>query len=495
MLYVNTIIIITFLIIFIKTNKYDKDQFAGIDKKKHSLYFLYPLASFLLKKTGLEERLISKGGLSEKIRAIHIRDNRENQIKLFCYQKTSFFILSILLFSGFSLVIQIQDNIIKANTFSSQLTRPEDGQGNETIRLSFRMVNKSNKEDYYEDEIIIDNKERIYTDSEWNQILEEIIPYLEEEMLGENLDLDQVDKDLNFINHIPQSSILVEWIPKDYSLISSDGKVNNRDIDEKKETLLTAILVYQDKKVEHTMKLTVLPMEFEGAKLIYKQLVDTIDKRSEGKKKSKNWNLPEQMGDYSITWKMPRSNLSAALLLVGIFVSAILWFFKDRELEDKIKLRNNQMLIDYPEIINKFILLVNAGMTIKQAWTKIAMDYKDSIDNRGGEVRYAYEEMLLTVNELKLGVSEANAYEDFGKRVGLLPFMKFSSMLVQNLKKGNKDMVGMLKQEAIESFGERKEIAKRLGEEASTKLLGPMIIMLVIVVVIIMVPALISFGI
>ena len=33
------------------------------------------------------------------------------------------------------------------------------------------------------------------------------------------------------------------------------------------------------------------------------------------------------------------------------------------------------MLLDYPEIINKFNLLINAGMTIRQAWSKITEDY------------------------------------------------------------------------------------------------------------------------
>lgn len=54
-------------------------------------------------------------------------------------------------------------------------------------------------------------------------------------------------------------------------------------------------------------------------------------------------------------------------------------------------------------------------------------------------------------------------------------------------------MVEILRQEAMEAFGERKENTKRLGEEASTKLLGPMIMLLLVVLVIIIIPAFISF--
>ena len=51
----------------------------------------------------------------------------------------------------------------------------------------------------------------------------------------------------------------------------------------------------------------------------------------------------------------------------------------------------------------------------------------------------------------------------------------------------------MLEAEAENSFEERKRTAKRYGEEASTKLLGPMLLMLGIVIVILAVPAAVTF--
>ena len=48
--------------------------------------------------------------------------------------------------------------------------------------------------------------------------------------------------------------------------------------------------------------------------------------------------------------------------------------------------------------------------------------------------------------------------------------------------------------ELQDAFEERKNMAKKYGEEAGTKLLLPMIIMLIVVMAIIMVPALMSFS-
>ncbi len=51
-----------------------------------------------------------------------------------------------------------------------------------------------------------------------------------------------------------------------------------------------------------------------------------------------------------------------------------------------------------------------------------------------------------------------------------------------------------LENETKIAFEERKQQAKRLGEEAQTKLLFPMILMLTVVMIIIMIPAYMSFG-
>ena len=74
----------------------------------------------------------------------------------------------------------------------------------------------------------------------------------------------------------------------------------------------------------------------------------------------------------------------------------------------------------------------------------------------------------------------------------MIPYMKFGAMLSQNLKKGNKGLAEMLSMESIQAFEERKSIAKKAGEEASTKLMLPMFAMLAVVLFMVIVPAFLS---
>ena len=52
-----------------------------------------------------------------------------------------------------------------------------------------------------------------------------------------------------------------------------------------------------------------------------------------------------------------------------------------------------------------------------------------------------------------------------------------------------------MEEEMRQAFEDRKSMARKLGEEAGTKLLLPMGMMLMIVMVIVIVPAFLSFGI
>ena len=60
------------------------------------------------------------------------------------------------------------------------------------------------------------------------------------------------------------------------------------------------------------------------------------------------------------------------------------------------------------------------------------------------------------------------------------------------IKKGSKGISEMLRMEAVQALEDRKSRARQLGEEAGTRLLIPMLLMLIIVITIVVVPAFLS---
>ena len=159
----------------------------------------------------------------------------------------------------------------------------------------------------------------------------------------------------------------------------------------------------------------------------------------------------------------------------------IVFYASDRELDEKIKKRNFNIRYDFPDFLNKMVLLINAGMTVPRAWEKIVRDRKNMTP--------LYEELRRTYIEIKNGKPEIEAYEDFARRCRVKEITKFITAVIQNLKKGNSDLVPLLKLQSNECWQLRKNMAKRLGEEASTKLVLPLMIMFVGILIIVILPA------
>lgn len=127
---------------------------------------------------------------------------------------------------------------------------------------------------------------------------------------------------------------------------------------------------------------------------------------------------------------------------------------KAREQQEEMAKRAEQLLMDYPSLIMKFTLLIQAGMTVRRAFQKISSDYLRNCPKEG---RYAYEAVTTTCHEMDSGVAELEAYRRFGERCGQMKYKTFSTILIQNLQKGGHRMADLLEKEALEAWDERKE--------------------------------------
>jgi len=95
----------------------------------------------------------------------------------------------------------------------------------------------------------------------------------------------------------------------------------------------------------------------------------------------------------------------------------------------------------------------------------------------------------MLVGELKNGTSEARAYEAFGRRISLKPYLRCASLLVSQLQKGSGGLRKNLENEVQLAWEMHREQAAKKGEEAQTKLLFPMMGMLFLVMAVVMIPA------
>lgn len=306
---------------------------------------------------------------------------------------------------------------------------------------------------------------------------------------GESADC--VTRKVHMEEHYVRGLVGAEWNLDSYRVMEPDGSLIGEAIPAGGEMVsATVSLSCGGYKQNYCFSFCVYP----GEKTQEEALLDSIGAAIAGQEAAECLTLPGEVDGYRLEWEETKRHLVWKVFFLELIILVLLYFVKQERAREQERLRKEQMRLDYSEIVNKLLILMGSGMTLKQAWNRISARYSDKRENGQKETRYVYEEMLITSHEISDGVSEARAYQNFGERTGVGAYSRLVRILVQNLQTGSRGLCRLLEQEAQTALEERKALARKYGEEAGTKLLIPMILMLVIVIAIIMVPAMLSFN-
>lgn len=470
------------------TKKYEKAFTSSINRKEHPFYLFYPLALYMAHfiDNPKSERYKIR---MERIKILHANEDVEIEYKIFRAKQFAIIVFSILIVNSFALCLQIsskEEPVIK----DGQITRPSYGEEATDVDVDVIFNNES---DYVKKHMTISVLPREYTKEEFNQAAEKAKEYLNKAILGENASLEKIYYPLKLISSIPDTDISVSWSFDKNSLIENDGTIKHRGLIENKLENLTAVMRSGEFEQRYVMSVILLPEKLSKEDALLYHLQTSVDVENKDTQNSDKISLPSEIDQHEVYYEESSENTLGTLFVFAVFILILLFFLMEEQLVKQKEERDIEIMLDYPEVINKFTLLIGAGMTVKKAWDKIVTEYEEKKKSGKTKRRYAYEELKVTLLELNNGVNESRAYENFGRRMQMLPYMKFGALLAQNVSKGMDGMLKSLELEAYTAFEERKELAKRLGEKAGTKLLLPMGIMLMLVFVMILIPAFMNF--
>lgn len=304
---------------------------------------------------------------------------------------------------------------------------------------------------------------------------------------------DHVTLSVNMKESYVGGLVKAEWFLGNYQIVDMDGNMIEDAMPEE-GTLVTATagLSCGGYKEEYAFSFMVYPRALSEEEQLLKDIRTAVQEEGE-KKGSRKFTLPDEVKGVKLNWYEKKQYLILKVLFFEIIV-VILLVLSDRERKRvSLKERREQMQLDYSEVVNKLLILLGSGMTLKQSWNRISAQYMDKRKKKEVSKRHIYEEMVITAHEISDGESDRLAYQKFGERTDLSSYQRLVRILVQNLQTGSSGLCKLLGQEAESAMEERKALAKKLGEEAGTKMLMPLIMMLGIVIAIIIVPALLSF--
>lgn len=338
---------------------------------------------------------------------------------------------------------------------------------------------------------------REWSDEELDEIFIRAEEELEQRMLGENQDPDHVTGPLDLISELPGTGGHVSWEMDRSDVFDLSGRKKDESLLEQHPegipVTLTARLSFRDREKTYEFRVTAFPEQKSRKEKLEEDLRKETEKSDHATRSETYMTLPDRIGDRPVTWSYTEERRSFAVLVIGMGMAVLLVLSEGQRKKEEEKKQIRRMKLDYPQVINKFNLYIRAGMTVRRAWIRIAREYEEHMDEKGSH--RIYEEMMVTARKIQGGIPEGECYEEFGIRCGETSCRKFGMLLSQNLRKGAKGLTEILGKEAEEAFEERKKLAKKMGEEAGTKLLIPLFMMLMVVFAIVIIPAFFSIRI
>ncbi|AWB43835.1 type II secretion protein F [Paenibacillus sp. CAA11] len=153
------------------------------------------------------------------------------------------------------------------------------------------------------------------------------------------------------------------------------------------------------------------------------------------------------------------------------------------DLHRKVVKREQEVIMELPELLNKLMLLVGAGETVQRAMKQCLQRKK------GSESHPLYRELFQMMREWESGYSFQQALEGFSRRCGIQEVSAFSTAVLLNFRRGGNDFTLALRDLSHSLWEKRKAICRTRGEQASSKLLLPMLLLFVIVLMLVGTPA------
>lgn len=427
-----------------------------------------------------------KEALHEKFHLLYHKHNSDKKYEEFIIQKWSVIFKIVLIGSILSLVLWVQEVTKTSLLEGNSIERNQVGGGSNEVTLLANVHG-------VEKEIDLNIEAQSYNTDELDYLFMEMLPTLDQMILGKNISADYILSDLNLISAIEGYPFQIEWNTENTSAISQTGKIDNTMLKEEEAVQLTAKVYYQDYQQDYLFSVVLYPEVLGAEDLFFKELKETLMNGEKSTRESRQFSLPTEIEQTKVSWREKKKNSSIVLFLGCLLGGLLVGIAKEKEVIKQIEERERQLLLYYPDIVSKLTLFLGAGITLQGAIGKLVADY-DKRRTENSLQEYVYEEFWMLNNEIKMGMSEANAYMELGKRCKLHNYKKLSTLLMQSLKKGTGNLLMQLENETKSALEDRKSNARKRGEEASTKMLGPMMLMLFIVMLIIIVPAFGSFS-
>ena len=410
-------------------------------------------------------------------------EGRKNCIRDYYVRKISGMLMAVFICGAALIAVLAAENGKNRSVTGGLLERPGYGAGGTDRSLNLTISGENESE-----AVDVHLRARLYTKPEARKLLRQAQEELMQGLPGKNPSTDEVRTALYLPSELQDGAVQADYYITPPGMIEEDGSITGEPDEEGTLVTITATLTCQDQVRSQEWIVRVCPPRLTAQEALVKKIRDAVETAQTENPADPQMQLPRQVDGRTLHWSYPQEGTVRMLLIILLILPVGFWVHEDSRVRDRAKERKEQLELDYSQLLWKLTMLLSAGLTIRGSFTRIAAQYQAQLEG-SAQKHYVYEEMILTLREMRSGVPEASAYENFGRRCALPSYIKLGSLLSQNLKKGSKGLTAL---EAVLSLEQHKMAVRKMGEKAVIRMLLPMILMFGVVLVVLMVPAFLS---
>ena len=312
------------------------------------------------------------------------------------------------------------------------------------------------------------------------QELETLLP-------GDNISLEQVEQELVLPDTLCQGLVTIVWESSDFDVVDHRGKVNNGLLQEACVVVLTAHMTCQEQERSIHIPVRVVPPQRKQTQRLLLEINRLLEEESTEEKMQEWFKLPDTFENLPLQWSFHQEPYVFWILCLTLIGCAGIYLASGQDLQKEEQKRQQELLEGYPGFLARLAMLTGTGLPVRVVFNRLAADDRQ-------QQNPVYEEIRRTCREMESGITQKEAFENFGRRCRLPEYKKCAALLTQHISRGSAGLLEALWQEAENACEMRRAQAKQKGETAQTKMLFPMLLLLLVVMVVVMVPACFSFA-
>lgn len=363
------------------------------------------------------------------------------------------------------------------------------GQGMKEVQVSLKK-DKENKKINYK------LSEQELSDKQIRKIYNQFFKDLKRKVAGKNTGLNKVTTSLSLPENIEgyPFEIAYEFLEDGYIFL--DGTLNKKEQNKLKNgeshvTYITVKASYKQYEEIRKYKIQIFskPDIFRHNK--FYKVEQYLKKKEQKSRYGEKIRIPATYKGIRIgNGQSGAGSIGFIILFITIGLLIPLHnYMKLREMGDKCQIEAER---DFPVIVHLLTLYMGAGLSFFSAVRRISNNYQRQKE-QSKQKKYAFERIMLMEQQMNNGVSQKEACHNWGMQFRTDSYQKLSLILIQSFTKGAKEAAVLMETEEKEAFRKRVDRARKEGEEAATRLLFPMILLLGEVMLLVMYPALIRF--